>query len=50
MQFPLDGGPACHLFMLQSVSMHCGHGATLTFNPNGENTQVDYGPQGNPEL
>lgn len=31
-------------------SMQCGHGATLTFNPNGENTQVDCGPRGNPEL
>lgn len=26
--------------------MQGGHGAMLTFNPNGENTQVDCGPLG----
>jgi len=31
-------------------SMQCGHGATLTFNPKEENTQVDCWPPGNAGL
>lgn len=33
-----------------SFSMRSGHGATLTFNPNGESTQVDWEPLGKNEL
>lgn len=33
-----------------SFSMRGGHGSTLTFNPNGERTQVDREPLGKQEL
>lgn len=44
------GGSFPPFLCSSSFSMHSGHGATLTFNPNGESTQVDWEPLGKIEL